>query len=100
MTTYYRDEEVLITDRVFITAVPILMRFPIAKLRNAHVLRYPRRFPWGRATHELRATYGGTELILFETDDETVFGQVRRALLRALERQRERRQEQWGATVL
>ena len=96
MTTYYRDGEVLITDRVFITVVPILMRFPIAKLRNAHVFRYPRRFPWGRATHELRATYGGVELILFETDDETVFGQVKRAVQRALERHREHREAHWG----
>ena len=96
MTTYYRGDEVLITDQVFVTVVPVLMRFPIAKLHNPHVFRWPRRFPWGPATFELRATYGGTDLILFETNDETVFGQVKRALLRALERQRERREAFWG----
>ena len=40
-----------------------------------------------RPTHywQLRATYGGVEVALYEATDERVFNQVKRALLRALE---------------
>jgi len=37
------------------------------------------------ASRELRATYGALEVTLFRTDNAVVFGQVRRALGRALE---------------
>jgi hypothetical protein len=43
---------------------------------------YARR---GRRRWELRARYRGAEACLFATSDETTFGQVRRAVVRALE---------------
>jgi hypothetical protein len=91
MTTYYRGTDVLITDRVFYVLVPFPMRFPINQLQDAHVVSHQGRFPWQPPVLELRATYGATTLTLFRTSDVTVFGQVRRALLRVLERQR----DQW-----
>jgi Family of unknown function (DUF6232) len=45
---------------------------------------------FGRRTYEFRAMYQGYTVCLFRTTDRTVFGQVRRALVRAFEHERER----------
>jgi len=95
MTTYYRGHGVLITDRVFLICSGS-RRIPINQMRDPHVFLSGGRFPWIPSVHELRATYDGMEVVLFRTSCPTVFGQVRRALLRALERRRARWEAVYG----
>jgi hypothetical protein len=40
---------------------------------------------WNRMVWELRAIYMGHPVVLYSSSNQTTFGQVRRALIRALE---------------
>jgi uncharacterized protein DUF6232 len=50
--------------------------------------------------HEIWAVHGRRDVCLFTTTDERVFGQVRRALMRAMEHRRARYQERGGWTEI
>ena len=87
MIVYYQGRAALVTHEVFETAWPYPQRFLVADLRDVQVTRCKadRRYFRNRPTWELRATYHGYQVELFSTNDETTFGQVKRALVRALE---------------
>lgn len=78
MALLYRGPGALITDKVFEALTPQRQSFLINELEHLHVVR-------GRPL-EIRAFYRGQLIVLFHTRDRQVFGQVERALLRALER--------------
>jgi hypothetical protein len=78
MALLYRGPDALITDEVFESLGPQPQSYLINELQYLHVVR-------GRPL-EIRAVYRGQLICLFHTRDRQVFGQVQRALLRALER--------------
>jgi hypothetical protein len=78
MILLYRGPGALVTDEVFESLTPQRQSFRINELQYLHVVR-------GRPL-EIRAVYRGQLICLFHTRDRRVFGQVERALLRALER--------------
>jgi hypothetical protein len=90
VTTYYRGPLALITHEVFVSwSPPLQRRYRLAQLHAVEVVRaapdpgtpwYRRRRVWA-----LVAAYQGHSVRLFATPDSRTFGQVRRALLRALE---------------
>jgi hypothetical protein len=86
MTTYYQGPLALITHEVFVSCSPPLQRFQLTQLRAVGVVRGgPDRWYRRRPVWELVAGYQGAQVSLFATADKRTFGQVRRALLRALE---------------
>jgi hypothetical protein len=95
MTTYYRGPHVLITDKVFLVRGPREMRFRLELLHEACVACFPVSGRWWSREwlRELRAFYGSHEVVLYRSTDATVFGQIRRGLLRALEAQQRRREQ-------
>jgi hypothetical protein len=91
MPTYYPGPDVLITSEVLVVmgSRPILFR--IEDLIRPYVARWDRH-PSGTHTagiYQLRATYGTQDVCLYGTDNRLKFGQVRRALVRAMEYQRD-----------
>ncbi len=94
MTTFYRGPHVLITDKVFLVRGLREMRFRLELLHEAYVACWPVGGLLSRTRlRELRAYYGSHEVVLFRSTDATVFGQIRRGLLRALEAQQRRREQ-------
>lgn len=94
MTTYYRGPQVVITHQVFAVLQPAPQVFMIDDLYDVHVA--PGSLRWFAArSHQLRATYGGFEILLFESSDMRTFGQVKRGLLRALEGRADRNMAFW-----
>lgn len=87
MRTYYRGPDVVVNDQVFEVCGPQPLRFLVAKLRDVQVVRTTRRSSWGRATRafELWAWYERDRVQMYSSPDERVFGQVSRALRRAIE---------------
>ncbi|WP_432832280.1 hypothetical protein [Dactylosporangium sp. CA-092794] len=78
------------TDRFEILR-PTHVQYRIDFLEGVYVLEHPRTGRT-RPAKEIRAQYGLHDVRLFHSTDPTKFGQVRRALIRALEwRGRERR---------
>jgi hypothetical protein len=79
-----------VAEAVIIVPLVSVLRTPVAWLLTFAALLIPclvgyfcaRRWP---AQHELLAMYRGREVILFTTRDEREFGQVTRALQRAME---------------
>jgi hypothetical protein len=92
MTIYYRGPEVLITDQVFVARWPAPRTFVIDELDDVHVVVLAMRW-FGPRRHELRARHRSVAVLLFASYDPRTFGQVRRGLMRAVECQRERREE-------
>jgi hypothetical protein len=95
MTTFYRGPDVLITDQVFVVRQPQSIRFRVALLHAAYIIRSEPSF-WSRVARgerELRAWYGSREVTLFRSRDAIVFGQIQRGLLRALEYREQRREQ-------
>ncbi|NUR73360.1 MAG: hypothetical protein HOU81_21285 [Hamadaea sp.] len=80
MPTYYRGPSAHVTHEVFLVRDPGAA-FAISELRDVHVEVYRSR----RRVYELRAVYHGRSACLFRTTNERLFGQVKRALVRALE---------------
>jgi hypothetical protein len=95
MTVFYASPHLLITDRVFAVLSPQLMRLPIETVDQAYVVIVRTWWPPLRTTYELRNTYQASDVCLFRTADRRAFGQVRRALVRALEDARYRRDASW-----
>jgi len=87
MTTFYRSPDVLVTDQVFVLRRPYPIRFRITLLHAAYIICSEPRYWWRPASveRELRAIYGLREVCLYRSHDPIAFGQVRRALQRALE---------------
>jgi hypothetical protein len=92
VTTFYRGPDVLITRRVLIWRSPQPQTFAIRELRDVHIViaetpgTMPRLILRGRRhSLELHAFRGNERVCLFRTTDPRLFGQIRRALVRALE---------------
>jgi len=83
MATLYRGPTAHVTDEVFLSR-DRGVAFAISALRDVHVEVYLHRRR--REIYELRAVYHGRPICLFQTTDERLFGQIKRALIRALER--------------
>ncbi|NUT37162.1 MAG: hypothetical protein HOV79_29245 [Hamadaea sp.] len=79
MPVYYRGPTAQVTHEVFLVSDPAVEAYAISELHDVHVAIC------GRRTYELRAVYHGRPTTLFRSTDQRVFGQVRRALVRALE---------------
>lgn len=84
MRLYYDGEYARITQTVFESRHPAVRVFGIRDLCYVHIVEQSRLF--GRRMRELRAVYRGELVSLLRTNDERTFGQVCRALMRALER--------------
>ncbi|WP_432980940.1 DUF6232 family protein [Dactylosporangium sp. CA-233914] len=82
---FYRSPDLVVTSDHFVILRPVQMQYRIDFLEGVYVLEHPRagRTP---AAQEIRAQYGRHDVSLFRSTDRRVFGQVRRALIRALER--------------
>jgi hypothetical protein len=79
----YRSPEIMITD-AFVEVHGVRLA-----IRDLHgVVRYTRRYPRRMA---IEALYRGDPVTLYTTRDKTEFGRVQRALIRALEHDRDRR---------
>ena len=91
MTIYYRGSTVLITDRLFVSRSPQRI-LPIDALQQSYVVISRTRWLRRIASYELRTWYDAQDTHLFSTRDPRAFGQVRRALIRALEHARDRRE--------
>lgn len=83
MPLYYRGPEARITHEVFAVQVPYPQTYPISELHDVCIVRDDRRPRAGRI-QELRATYRQLDVLLYASADPTRFGQVARALARAL----------------
>lgn len=97
MPVYFRGPQALITHREFICYRPH-QEFAIRELLHPHVviaeatgasprLGYPSMRRRRHHSHEVHAFYRGQRVCLFRTTDLRLFGQIRRALVRALEAQ-------------
>jgi len=87
MALFYRGNGIRVTDEAFDLRDP-RRSYALRELRNAKIVEPRAVSRWRRRgrVRQLWATYHGRPVLLFETDDRLVFGQVRRALIRALER--------------
>jgi hypothetical protein len=96
MPVYFRGQNALITHQQFICYHPY-QEFALRELLHPHIViaeatgASPRLTPalllGRRSMHEVHAFYRGRRVCLFRTTDLRLFGQVRRALVRALEAQ-------------
>jgi len=84
---YYNGPDARITSHTFESRHPIHRSFAIAELHHVHTPRHV-RFSVRRPPLELRALYRGQVVSLYWTRDRLQFGQVTRALLRALDERR------------
>ena len=90
MSVYFRGQEVLITGREFIRMTPPAEVFAIRELLYPHVMVDERAGRRGRRhSYEVHAIYRGRWVRLVRTTDARLFGQITRALVRALEAQEE-----------
>lgn len=101
MRTYFRNGDLVITDREVVILLEPPARFAIEELHQAGFATASAGTPaaepaterrWNRSrwrpfarTWELRALYRGSTVCLYATNDKQTFGQVRRAMIRALE---------------
>ena len=96
MPVYFRGPDALITHREFICQRPLPRRFALSELVGTHVViaeatgamprpTYPAMRLRRRHSYEVHAHYRGRRVCLFRTGDARLFGQIRRALVRALE---------------
>jgi hypothetical protein len=83
----------LITDDAIAIRIPQWRRMMIRDLRDPHVVITQTSWFSRRRTYQLCATYRNHTVCLFSTTDRAEFGSARRALTRAFERERERREE-------
>jgi hypothetical protein len=84
MTTFYRGPAAWITHDRFEVHGRVPQVFAIREMGKVFVVLPARHRPW-QQQYELWAMYHGRLVILFHTTDGREFGQVRRALLRAIE---------------
>ncbi|WP_344614059.1 hypothetical protein [Dactylosporangium salmoneum] len=91
MRMFYRSPDLIVATDYFVILRPARVEYRIDFLEKVYVLEHP-RVGRTRAAQEIRAQYGLHDVRLFHSSDPRTFGQVRRALIRALEwRERERR---------
>ena len=83
MRTFYRSPDILVTSDHFSVLRPSPVQFRITDLKDAYIVRHGP--PSLRPQLEIRAAYRANDVRLFMTTDPRTFGQVRRALIRALE---------------
>jgi hypothetical protein len=83
MLVFYRGPEARITDEAF-ESITTQQRYLIHELKYVHQVRGS---SWRTRTRpqELRAIHKGQLVCLYRTTNRRTFGQVSRALLRALE---------------
>lgn len=81
---FYRSPDVVVTTDHFVILRPAHIEYRIDFLRDVYVLEHPRTGRT-RPAQEIRAKYGRHDVRLFHSTDPRTFGQVRRALIRALE---------------
>ena len=83
MRTFYQSPDIMVTSDHVAVLRPSEMSFRLSELKGPYIVRH------GSGTiHpplEIRARYGSSDVRLFITTDARTFGQVRRALIRALE---------------
>lgn len=92
MPLYYRGPDVLITHEVFVVRAaqaPYLHTLPIPELQDVYIAAYSGLLH--SRTQELRGTLAGQDVLLYQSSDSTRFGQVARALARALRDYEDRR---------
>ncbi|GAA4257171.1 hypothetical protein [Dactylosporangium darangshiense] len=88
---FYRSRDLVVTAEHFEVLRPAYVQYRIDFLEGVYVLEHPRAGRT-RAAQEIRAQYGLHDVRLFHSSDPRIFGQVRRALIRALEwREQQRR---------
>ena len=89
---YYRSLDVIVTADYFVVLGPERVQYRIDFLEGIYILEHPRtgRLRAGPSL-EIRAKYGMDDVRLFGTTNATTFGQVRRALIRAIERRDQER---------
>jgi hypothetical protein len=92
MTVFYRGQGAFITHEVFQALLPDHKSFTIRELAGVHIVDHRQHGLFGRlfsspltTGYELCAFYHGHLVCLFRSPDERVFGQVARALRRAVE---------------
>jgi hypothetical protein len=87
MRMYYRSPDVIVTGDHFVILRPQRVQYRIDFLEDVYIVQHARtgRLRSGSAL-EIRARYGVRDVRLFHTTNSTTFGQVRRALIRAIER--------------
>jgi hypothetical protein len=90
MAMFYRGPTALITKEVFHSGLPDPQWFRVSGLRQVCVMsgrseRANAGVRRGQPIWELRAVYRGRPVLLYATTDVRAFGQIRRALVRALE---------------
>lgn len=83
MRTFYRSPDIMVTSDHFAILHPRQVHFRITELKDAYIIRHGS--PSIHPQLEIRARYGTSDVRLFMTTDSRTFGQVRRALIRALE---------------
>ncbi|HTJ32101.1 MAG TPA: hypothetical protein VL738_02620 [Dactylosporangium sp.] len=81
---FYRSRDLVVTAEHFEILRPAYVQYRIDFLKGVYVLEHPRAGRT-RAAQEIRAQYGLHDVRLFHSSDPRIFGQVRRALIRALE---------------
>jgi hypothetical protein len=89
MTIFYRGPYVRITHEVFENHSPTYRSFVLADLRRVRVVvPVAAGARWWSNSQEqaLVALYRGEHVTLYQNADPLQFGQVRRALMRAMER--------------
>jgi hypothetical protein len=84
MPNFYESPDLVVTGDHFVILRPAHVQYRLDFLEGVYVLHHPRS---GRVrpAQEIRASYGVHDVRLFHTTDRQTFGQVRRALIRALE---------------
>jgi len=98
VSTHFRGPELLITDEMIAVRVPQWRQLRICKLRDPQVVILRTWWPIGPRVYELHAWYGDHLICLYSTRDGARFGQVRRALVRSFETERERH-ERYGVSA-
>jgi len=99
MRAFYQSHDLLVTSDHVLIHGPEPAEYRIDFLEDVYRVEHPRN---GRARpqYEIRAKYGVHDVRLFHTSDARIFGQVRRALIRALEwRHEERRRAGTNASA-
>jgi hypothetical protein len=84
MRMFYQSPDLVVTSDHFVILRPAQVHYRLDFLEGVYVLQHPRTGRT-RPAQEIRAQYGQHDVRLFHSTDRQTFGQVRRALIRALE---------------
>ncbi|WP_433611276.1 DUF6232 family protein [Dactylosporangium sp. CA-139114] len=81
---FYQGPDLIVTTDHVVILHPSPVHYRLDFLEGVYVLQHPRSGR-SRPSQEIRARYGLQDVRLFHSTDRQTFGQVRRALIRALE---------------